>query len=68
MTAISDGTTKYPGRDGGYARVFWGESYVLIWSVNAMTEEVATIAMTPAQAIKLAQGIIAAADSVEAGE
>ena len=68
MTTVSEGSTKFGGLCGDYARVMVIDDRVLILAVDAMDEEAATISMTPAQARALAQGIIEAAIHAEAGE
>ena len=57
---------KFGGISGDYARVMVVDDRVLIRAIDAMAEEGATIAMTPAQARALALGIIAAAEKAEA--
>jgi hypothetical protein len=66
MTTVSEGSTKFGGLCGDYARVMVIDDRVLILAVDAMDEESVTIAMTPEQARDLAQGIIAAAEKAEA--
>ena len=65
MTTVSEGSTKFGGLCGDYARVMVIDDRVLILAVDAMDEGPVTIAMTPEQARDLAQGIIAAADRAE---
>ena len=65
MTAVFTGTPNYQGIGGDYARVSQIDVRVLIRAVDRVADEVVTIAMTPAQARALAQGIIAAADRAE---
>ena len=68
MTTAFQGSPKFGGISGDHARVTEIEDRVLIRAIDAMAEEAATIALTPAQARDLAQGIIAAAENAEAGE
>ena len=65
MTTVFEGSQKFGGI-GDSARVIVFEDRVLILSIDAMAEEAVTIAITPAQARDLAQGIIAAAEKAEA--
>ena len=65
MTTVFEGSPKFGGISGDYARVMVVEDRVLIRAIDAMAEEAVTIAMTPEQARELAQGIIAAADRAE---
>mgnify|MGYP003582706165 CR=1 FL=1 len=65
MTTVFEGSQKFGGI-GDSARVIVFEDLVLILSIDAMAEEAVTIAITPAQARDLAQGIIAAAEKAEA--
>ena len=66
MTTVFEGSPKFSGISGDYARVMVIEDRVLILAVDEMDEESVTIPMTPAQARNLAQGIIAAAEKAEA--
>ena len=66
MTTGFEGSQKFGGISGDHARVTDFEDRVLICAIDAMTKDAATIAMTPAQARDLAQGIIAAAEKAEA--
>ena len=68
MTTVFEGRPKFVGISGDYARVIVIDDRVLICAFDAMTKDAAAIAMTPAQARDLAQGIIAAAINAEAGE
>ena len=58
MTIVFEGCPKF-----GVTEVKDG---VLIRVIDVLAEEAVTIAMTPAQARNLAQGIIAAAEKAEA--
>ena len=66
MTPGFEGSQKFGGISGDYARVMVFEDRVLICAIDEMDEKAAVIAMTPAQARNLAQGIIAAAEKAEA--
>ena len=66
MTIVFEGSPKFDGISGDYARVMVFEDRVLICAIDEMDEKAAVIAMTPAQARNLAQGIIAAAEKAEA--
>ena len=66
MTTVFEGSPKFGGISGDYARVMVIEDRVLICAIDEMDEKAAVIAMTPAQARNLAQGIIAAAEKAEA--
>ena len=66
MTIVFEGSPKFGGISGDYARVTAIEDRVLIRAIDAMAEEAVTIAMTPDQAWALAAGIVAAADNAEA--
>ena len=68
MTTAFEGSPKFYGLRGDYARVMVIEDRVLIRAIDTMSERAGTIAMTPAQARDLAQGIIAAAINAEAGK
>ena len=68
MTTGFEGSPKFGGIGGYFARVSAIEDLVLVRAIDEMAEEAVTIAMTPAQARALAQGIIAAAEKAEAGE
>ena len=68
MTKVFEGTQKFGGISGDCARVTAFGDRVLIRAIDAMAEEAVTIAMKPAQARALAQGIIAAAEKAEARE
>ena len=68
MTTVFEGSPTFVGISGDYARVSVFEDRVLICAFDAMPEEATAIAMTPAQARALAQGIIAAAEKAEARE
>ena len=65
MTTAFEGSPKFGGISGDCARVtvIWGGE--LVRAIDAMDEESVTIAMTPAQARALAQGIIEAAKKAE---
>ena len=63
-----EGSPKFDGISGDCARVMVFEDQVLIRAIDPVLRDAATIAMTPAQARDLAQGIIAAAEKAEAGE
>lgn len=65
MTTVFEGSPKFGGIRGDYARVMVIDDRVLVRAIDAMAEEAVTIAMTPDQARALAQGIIEAADRVE---
>ena len=65
MTTVFEGTPKFGGISGDYARVMAIKDRVLIRAIDAMAEEAVTIAMTPDQARDLAAGIVAAADGAE---
>ena len=65
MSTVSEGSPKFGGISGDYARVMVIEDRVLIRAIDAMDEEAATISMTPAQAHDLAAGIVAAAEKAE---
>lgn len=65
MTTVFEGSPKFGGiGDHASAEVF--EDWVLILAVDAIADKAVTIALTPAQARDLAQGIIAAAEKAEA--
>ena len=66
MTTVFEGSPKFFGISGDYARAMVIEDRVLIRAIDAMDEEAVTIAMTPKQAHDLAQGIIEAAEKAEA--
>ena len=66
MSTVSEGSPKFGGISGDYARVMVIEDRVLIRAIDAMAEEAVTIAMTPKHARALAAGIVAAADNAEA--
>ena len=65
MTTAFTGTSKFTGIGGDCAFVTGFDVRVLIRAVDTTANEVVTIAMTPAQARALAQGIIEAADRAE---
>lgn len=62
MSTVSEGSPKFGGISGDYARVMVIDDWVLIRAIDAMDEKSATIATTPEQARDLAAGIIAAAE------
>ena len=62
MSTVSEGSPKFGGISGDYARVMVIEDRVLIRAIDAMSEAAATISMTPEQARDLAAGIVAAAE------
>ena len=66
MTTVFKGSQKFGGINGDYARVIVIDDRVLIRAIDAIAEEAAAIAMTPAQARDLAAGIVAAAEKAEA--
>ena len=66
MTTAFEGSPKFGGIGGDYARVMVVEDRVLIRAVDAMAEEAVTIAMRPDQARALAIGILHAAEKAEA--
>ena len=66
MTSFFTNTPIYPGWHGDCARVAQIGGSVLIRAIDVVANGVVTIAMTPAQARALAQGIIAAAEKAEA--
>ena len=66
MTTVFEGSPKFGGIGGYFARVSAIEVLVLVRAIDEMAEEAVTIALTPAQARELAQGIIEAADRAEA--
>lgn len=66
MTTVFEGSPKFTGIRGDHARVVEIDGRVLIRAADTMAEEAVTIAMTPAQARALAQGIIEAAINAEA--
>ena len=66
MTPVFEGSPQFDGISGDYARVMVFEDRVLICAIDEMDEKAAVIAMTPAQARALAQGIIAVAEKAEA--
>ena len=68
MTIVFEGSPKFGGIGGDYVSVTEVKDGVLIRVIDVLAEEAVTIAMTPAQARDLAQGIIAAAKKAEAGE
>lgn len=68
MTTVFEGSPKFGGISGDYARVMVIEDRVLIRAIDGRTEEAVTIPMTPEQARLFAAGIVAAADGAEAGE
>ena len=63
-----EGTQKFGGISGDYARVMALNGLVLIRVVDVEFADAVVIAITPAQARNLAQGIIAAAEKAAAGE
>lgn len=67
MTTVFEGSPKFGGIRGDYARVTAIESLVLIRNVNALAREVATLVFSPDQARALAQAIMEAADKAEGG-
>ena len=66
MSTVSEGSPTFLGISGDHARVTTVEDRELVCAIDAMAEEAVTIAMTPAQARALAQGIIAAAEKAGA--
>ena len=68
MTTVFEGSPKFGGIRGDYARVTAFDDRVLIRAIDEMAEEAVTIAMTPDQARAFAAGIVAAAENAEAGE
>lgn len=62
MSTVSEGSPKFGGISGDYARVMVIEDRVLIRAIDVMSEVAATISMTPEQARDLAAGIVAAAE------
>ena len=66
MTTVFEGSPKFGGISGDYARVMVIDDRVLIRAIDAMAEEAVTIAMTPSQARDLAAGIVEAAEKAEA--
>ena len=68
MTPGFEGSPKFVGISGDYAHVMVFEDHVLICAIDPVFSNAATIALTPAQAGDLAQGIIAAAEKAEARE
>ena len=66
MTTVFEGSPKFGGISGDYARVTAIEDLVLILAVDTEFDENASIAMTPEQARALAAGIVAAAENAEA--
>lgn len=65
MTTIFERAPKFDGISGDYVRVAVIGNRVGIRAIDALSEEAATISMTPEQARALAQGIIEAADRAE---
>ena len=61
-----EGSPKFDGISGDYARVMVIGSRVLIRVIDAVDEKAATISMTPEQAGALAAGILYAAAQAEA--
>ena len=61
-----EGTPKFCGISGDYARVMVVEDRVLIRAVDAMADDAVTIILTPKHARDLAAGIVAAAEKAEA--
>ena len=65
MSTVDEGSQKFGGICGDYARVTTANDRVMIRVIDPIAEEAVTIAMTPKQARALAQGIIAAAEKAE---
>ena len=65
-TTVFEGSPKFSGISGDYARVMGIVDLVMIHAVDSMAEAAAILSMTPEQARDLAQGIIAAAEKAEA--
>ena len=66
MTPGFEGTPRFGGICGDYARVTTANDRVMIRVIDPIAEEAVTIAMTPKQARALAAGIVAAAEKAEA--
>ena len=66
MTTVFEGSPKFDGISGDYARVMALNGLVLIRVVDVEFADAVVISITPAQARALAQGIIAAAEKAEA--
>ena len=66
MSTVSEGSPKFGGISGDFARVMVIEDRVIIRAINPRVEKAATISMTPDQARDLADGIIEAAIHAEA--
>ena len=66
MTTVFEGSPQFGGICGDYARVTTANDRVMIRVIDPIAEDAVTIAMTPAQARALAQGIIEAAKKAEA--
>ena len=64
-TTVFEGSPKFGGISGDYARVMVIGDRVLIRAIGAIAEETVTIAMTPSQARELADGIVAAAEKAQ---
>ena len=65
MTTMLEGSLKFGGIRGDYARVMVIGDRVVIRAIDAMDEEAATVSMTPEQARLFAAGIVAAAEKAE---
>ena len=68
MSTVFDGSQKFGGISGDYARVTALNDLILIRAVDTAFDDAVTISMTPAQARELAAGIVAAAKKAEAGD
>ena len=66
MTTVFEGSSKFGGISGDYARVMVIEDRVIIRAINPRVKKAVTISMTPDQARDLADGIIEAAIHAEA--
>lgn len=66
MTRAFTGTPKFTGLNLKYAHVISFYGSVMVHTIDPLAKETTTIAMTPAQARALAQGIIEAADNAAA--
>ena len=68
MTTVFEGSPKFDGISGDYARVMVFEDRVLICAFDAKAGDAVAITLTPDQARAFAAGIVAAAEKAEAGE
>ena len=66
MTTVFEGSPKFGGISGDYARVMGIVDLVMIHAVDSMAEAAAILSMTPAQARAFAAVIVAAAEKAEA--